>query len=80
MCAEVVINEVGRSVAKMVEKSPEDEQWGRYDDYIVYSTRHMPIIMHRRLKMIAARDGISLEKAVNMALDIGLSKLERATG
>ena len=57
----------------------ESDEWGT-EEYVQYQTRHMPTALHRRLKMFAAARGISVEKALNVCLDVGLTKLEVRDG
>jgi plasmid stability protein len=57
-----------------------DDDWGDEDSYLNYQTRHLPVVLHRRLKMFAASRGISVEKALNVCLEVGLTKMERREG
>ena len=43
----------------------------------VYMTRNMPEVLLMRLKIVAAARNISLEKAVNTALEQGLPVIEQ---
>lgn len=47
-------------------------------DTVHWSTRHMPLVLLKRLQVLSARMGHSREFVLNQALDIGLSQLERA--
>ena len=51
--------------------------WLSGEEYIAYTTRHLPKILHLRLKTQAAKRGHSLEKELNICLDLGLQKRER---
>ena len=43
----------------------------------VYMTRNMPEVLLMRLKIVAAAKNISLEKALNTALEQGLPMIEQ---
>jgi len=51
--------------------------WGAHEGYVTYTTRHLPKPLHKKLVVFAAAEGISVEKALNKALDIGLIALNR---
>ena len=46
-------------------------------DCTAYSTRHMPKVLLRRLKVLASQKDESVEWVLNQALDLGLVELER---
>ena len=46
-------------------------------DYCHYSTRHMPRVLLKRLKVLASQRDESVEFVLNQALDLGLTRLER---
>lgn len=46
-------------------------------DVVRWSTRNMPVVLLKRLKVVAARLDHSREFTLNMALDIGLTRLEK---
>jgi hypothetical protein len=46
-------------------------------DCTAYSTRHMPKVLLRRLKVLASQVDESVEWVLNQALDLGLVELER---
>ena len=50
------------------------------EEVTAYSTRHMPKVLLRRLKVLAAQTDQSQEFVLNQALDLGLSQLERRQG
>lgn len=52
--------------------------WGDKSGYVTYTTRHLPKLLHKKLVVFAAAEGISVEKALNMALDRGLLELSKA--
>lgn len=54
-----------------------EHDWGDEDQYVTYWTRHMPLALHKRLKMLALRRDESMEMVLNKALDRGLTELER---
>ena len=46
-------------------------------DVTAYSTRHMPKVLLRRMKVLASQMDQSVEWVLNQALDVGLSAMER---
>ena len=51
--------------------------WGDEDNYVLYTTRHLPKALHHRLMMLAAAKKESVEMVLNQCLDRGLFALER---
>ena len=51
--------------------------WGEVDDYVVYTTRHLPKALHARLTVLAAQRRESVEMVLNQCLDRGLHLMER---
>ena len=46
-------------------------------DTTAYSTRHMPKVLLRRLKVLASQMDQSVEWVLNQSLDLGLVEMER---
>jgi hypothetical protein len=51
--------------------------WGNPDNYLPYSTRHMPKALYERLKIAAAQNGIQIELLLVQALELGLNAIEK---
>jgi plasmid stability protein len=58
-------------------KSTKKYLWLSRREYISHTNRHLPRLLHQRLKTEAARRGHTLEKEMNICLDLGLTRRER---
>jgi len=46
--------------------------------YCYYFTRHLPLRLRERMRMLAINDGIAMEEIHTQALEIGVTLMERA--
>ncbi len=46
-------------------------------DVTAYSTRHMPVALLKRLKVLSSQLDHSIEYVLNQALDLGITQMER---
>ena len=46
-------------------------------EFVKFTTRHLPKVIHQRLKLMSINTEESIERVVNKALDLGLQQMER---